>query len=104
MPVLPAWELVEITKRFPGVVANDGVSLKLHPGEIHGLLGENGCGKSTLIKVLSGAHRPDEGAILRRGEAVTLPSPVEAPEAGVSNVFPEFSIVPTPTGALDIHL
>jgi ribose transport system ATP-binding protein len=100
----PAWELVGIVKRFPGVLANDHVSLKLHPGEIHGLLGENGCGKSTLIKVLSGAHRPDEGAILRRGEAVTLTSPIKAREAGVSTVFQEFSIVPTLTVAENIHL
>jgi ribose transport system ATP-binding protein len=100
----PAWELVEIVKRYPGVVANDRVSLKLHHGEIHGLLGENGCGKSTLIKVLSGAHQPDAGSILRRGEAIVLSNPIKAREAGVSTVFQEFSVVPTLTVAENIHL
>jgi ribose transport system ATP-binding protein len=100
----PAWELVDIVKRFPGVVANDDVSLKLYPGEIHGLLGENGSGKSTLIKVLSGAHQPDAGAILRRGEPIALTSPIKAREAGVSTVFQEFSVVPTLTVAENIHL
>ena len=100
----PAWELVDIVKRYPGVVANDRVSLKLHPGEIHGLLGENGCGKSTLIKVLSGAHQPDAGVILRRGQAIVLSNPIKARDAGVSTVFQEFSVVPTLTVAENIHL
>ena len=56
----PVWELRSITKRFPGVVANDDVRLQIHAGQIHGLLGENGCGKSTLIKILCGVHQADE--------------------------------------------
>lgn len=100
----PAWELVEITKRFPGVLANDRVSLAILPGEIHGLMGENGSGKSTLIKTLSGAQQPDSGTILRRGEPVTLSSPIAAREAGISTVFQEFSVVPTLTVAENIYL
>jgi ABC-type sugar transport system ATPase subunit len=101
---IPAWALVDIVKRYPGVVANDRVSVRLYAGEIHGLVGENGCGKSTLIKVLSGAHAPDEGSILKRGEAIVLASPIAAREAGISTVFQEFSIVPTLTVAENIHL
>jgi ribose transport system ATP-binding protein len=101
---IPAWALVDIVKRYPGVVANDRVSIRLYAGEIHGLVGENGCGKSTLIKVLSGAHPPDEGCILKRGEAIVLASPIAAREAGISTVFQEFSIVPTLTVAENIHL
>ncbi len=100
----PAWELVEITKRFPGVLANDRVSLGILPGEIHGLMGENGSGKSTLIKTLSGAQQPDSGRILRRGEVVSLPNPIAAREAGISTVFQEFSVVPTLTVAENIYL
>ena len=59
MLTLPLWELRDVTKRFPGVLANDRISLSLHAGEIHGLMGENGSGKSTLIKILSGAFQPD---------------------------------------------
>jgi len=53
---LPAWEVRNLTKRFPGILANDAVNLALNHGEIHGLLGENGCGKSTLIKMLMGVY------------------------------------------------
>ncbi len=98
------WELREITKRFPGVLANDRISLKLYPGEIHGLLGENGCGKSTLIKTLSGAYQPDSGTILRRGEPVALGDPFAAREAGISTVFQEFSVVPSLSVAENIFL
>jgi ABC-type sugar transport system ATPase subunit len=100
----PSWELIEITKRFPGVVANDHVSLRLYPREIHGLIGENGCGKSTLIKTLSGAHQPDSGEILRDGKPVVLSSPIAARAAGIATVFQEFSIVRTLTVAENIHL
>ena len=101
---VPIWELKEITKTFPGVIANDSVSIRLYPGEIHGLMGENGCGKSTLIKTLSGAHQPDGGRILRHGRAVTLDNPIVARSHGVATVFQEFSVVPTLTVAENIFL
>src|SRR5689334_7946874 len=101
---IPAWELVDIVKRYPGVLANDHVSIRINAGEIHGLLGENGSGKSTLIKVLCGAHQPDGGRILCRGEPVALPSPSAARAAGIATVFQEFSIVPTLTVAENVHL
>ncbi|HUG63241.1 MAG TPA: sugar ABC transporter ATP-binding protein, partial [Methylomirabilota bacterium] len=101
---VPVWSLKSITKRFPGVLANDRVSIDLHAGEIHGVLGENGCGKSTLIKTLSGAHQPDSGEILRNGAPVVLADPIAARQAGVSTVFQEFSLVPTLSVAENIHL
>jgi ABC-type sugar transport system ATPase subunit len=98
------WELRNIRKAYPGVVANDDVSLRLRSGEIHGLLGENGSGKSTLIKTLSGAHQPDAGAILRHGQPVRLSSPLRARELGIATVFQEFSLVPSLTVAENIYL
>jgi ribose transport system ATP-binding protein len=99
-----AWELVDIVKRYPGVVANDGVSIRLFAGEIHGLVGENGCGKSTLIKVLSGAHQPDGGRILKAGQPIALSNPTAARQAGIATVFQEFSLVPTMTVAENVYL
>jgi ribose transport system ATP-binding protein len=90
----PLWELRDITKRYPGVTANDHVTLRLLPGQIHGLLGENGCGKSTLIKILSGVEAPTEGEILKDGRPIVLRSPFEARTAGIATVFQEFSLVP----------
>ena len=98
------WELRHIRKAFPGVLANDDVSLRLRAGEIHALLGENGSGKTTLIKTLSGAHQPDAGSILRDGRPVVLASPMRARELGVATVFQEFSLVPTLTVAENLHL
>lgn len=100
----PVWELAGITKDFPGVRANDNVSLKLHAGVIHGLLGGNGSGKSTLIKTLSGAHQPDAGEIRLRGKPVTLDNPIVARNYGIATVFQEFSLVPTLTVAENIYL
>ena len=68
-------EMQGITKRFPGVLANDNVDFSVVPGEIHALLGENGSGKSTLMSILSGMYRPDGGKIQVRGREVTLKSP-----------------------------
>lgn len=100
----PRWELRQIVKRYPGVTANNHVSLALMPGIIHGLLGENGCGKSTLIKILSGVEQPTEGQIYKEGHPVRLSSPLEARRAGIATVFQEFSLVPDLSVAENIFL
>ena len=74
----PRLRLREITKRFPGCLANDAVSLDLAPGEIHALLGENGAGKSTLVKILYGVQGADSGTIEWEGQNVDIPSPSAA--------------------------
>ena len=84
MPAL--LELKNITKRFPGVVANDGVSLEVYPGEVLALLGENGAGKSTLVSILYGLYRPDEGVILVEGRPVRIGSPMDALRLGIGLV------------------
>jgi len=87
-----AIELRGIVKRFPGVVANDGVDLRVRSGSVHAVVGENGAGKSTLMKTLYGAHKPDEGEILLSGEAVSLKSPREAIARGIGMVFQHFML------------
>jgi simple sugar transport system ATP-binding protein len=89
---VPAIELHGIVKRFPGVVANDGVELTVQPGSIHAIVGENGAGKSTLMKTLYGAHRPDEGTICVAGEEVTFKSPRDAIDHGIGMVFQHFML------------
>ena len=92
---VPLWEFDNISKAYPGVLANDRVSIKLLAGSIHGLLGENGCGKSTMIKTLSGVQQPDSGRILKDGQQVQIADPQAARDMGIATVFQEFSIVPT---------
>jgi ABC-type uncharacterized transport system ATPase subunit len=89
-----AVELRDITKRFPGVVANDGVCFEAAEGEVHALLGENGAGKSTLSNVLTGLYRPDAGEILLGGTPVSFSSPRDALEAGIGMVHQHFRLVP----------
>src|SRR2546429_8756045 len=81
-----------ITKRFPGVVANEQVDFEAMQGEIHALLGENGAGKSTLSNILSGLYRPDEGEILVNGKPVTFHSPRDAIAAGIGMVHQHFRL------------
>ncbi|HJZ61899.1 MAG TPA: ABC transporter ATP-binding protein [Miltoncostaeaceae bacterium] len=100
----PLLELRGITKRFPGVVANDGIDLDLRVGEVHALLGENGAGKSTLMNVLYGLYHPDEGSILVRGEPLRLRSPRDAIEAGIGMVHQHFQLIPVLTVAENIVL
>lgn len=87
-------ELKGITKRFPGVLANDGIDLTVAPGEIHALLGENGAGKSTLMNVLYGLYRPDEGEILLDGTAMEFNGPGDAIAAGIGMVHQHFMLIP----------
>jgi general nucleoside transport system ATP-binding protein len=88
----PAIELRDIVKRFPGVVANDGVNLTVGPGTIHALIGENGAGKSTVMKILYGAQRPDEGQIVVNGTETHFRSPKDAIAAGIGMVFQHFML------------
>jgi ABC-type uncharacterized transport system ATPase subunit len=97
-------ELRGITKRFPGVVANDGIDFDLRRGEVHALLGENGAGKSTLMNVLYGLYHPDEGEILIDGEPVRIASPQEAIARGIGMVHQHFMLVPVMTVAENIVL
>ncbi|TML60929.1 MAG: ABC transporter ATP-binding protein [Actinobacteria bacterium] len=89
----PAVELVGITKQFPGVLANDDISLTVRHGEVHCLLGENGAGKSTLISILSGMVRPDAGEIRVGGRMVQIDSPRAALELGVGTVYQHSTLV-----------
>nr|MDD6335100.1 ATP-binding cassette domain-containing protein [bacterium] len=82
-----------ITKRFPGVVANDNVSLDVQEGEIHALLGENGAGKSTLMNILSGIYKPDEGEIFLRDQPLVLHSPRDAIRSGIWMIHQHFRLV-----------
>src|SRR5947207_8140148 len=82
-----------ITKRFPAVVANDGVDFEAAAGEVHALLGENGAGKTTLSNILTGLYRPDEGEIALFGRPVEFHSPRDAIDAGVAMVHQHFRLV-----------
>ena len=100
----PALEMRGITKRYPGVVANDGIDLEVRPGEIHALLGENGAGKTTLMNILYGLARPDEGEILIDGSAVRIANPTDAIARGINMVHQHFMLVPVLTVAENILL
>ncbi|MCB9098379.1 MAG: ABC transporter ATP-binding protein [Anaerolineales bacterium] len=93
-----------LTKRFPGVLANDNINLKLHQGEILALLGENGAGKSTLMNMLYGLYTPTEGEILIKGKKVELSNPGDAIARGVGMVHQHFQLVPVMTVAENVML
>jgi simple sugar transport system ATP-binding protein len=99
-----AVELRGITKRFPGVVANDGVDFEAAEGEVHALLGENGAGKSTLSNILTGLYHPDEGEIRLFGKPAAFSSPRDALEAGIGMVHQHFRLVPPFTVAENVIL
>ena len=88
-----AIEMVNITKRFPGIVANDNVTIQLKHGEIHALLGENGAGKSTLMSVLFGMYQAEEGVIKKNGQVVKINSPNDANDLGIGMVHQHFKMV-----------
>jgi inositol transport system ATP-binding protein len=100
----PLLRMQHITKRFPGVLALDDVSIEVLPGEAHGLLGENGAGKSSLLKILSGAYRPDAGSIELAGESITLQTPLDAQNLGIVTIYQEFNLIPTMTIAENMFL
>ena len=97
-------EMRRITKRFPGIVANDDVTFDLVEGEVHALLGENGAGKSTLMNILNGLYHADEGEILIKGKPVRLGSPSASIAAGVGMVHQHFMLIPVMTVAENIVL
>ena len=88
-----AIEMLNITKRFPGIVANDNITLQLRKGEIHALLGENGAGKSTLMSVLFGLYQPEEGVIKKDGVEVQIKDPNDANALGIGMVHQHFMLV-----------
>jgi simple sugar transport system ATP-binding protein len=96
--------LSNITKRYPGVVANRAVSLSVKPGEAHAVLGENGAGKSTLMKIIYGSVKPDEGSIQYKGQSVQIRNPQQARALGISMVFQHFSLFDTLTVAENVWL
>src|SRR5689334_22293175 len=100
----PRLALRGIVKRYPSVVANDGIDLMVRAGEVHGLIGENGAGKSTLMKIAYGVTRPDAGEIEWEGSSVSLSSPAEARRLGIGMVFQHFALFETLTVAENIAL
>lgn len=88
-----AIEMLGITKTFPGIIANDNISLRLRKGEVHALLGENGAGKSTLMSVLFGLYEPDSGEIRKNGRRVTVKNPNQATALGIGMVHQHFRLV-----------
>ena len=103
-PPPPRLQLTGITKRYPAVVANSGVSLTVQPGEIHAVLGENGAGKSTLMKIIYGAVQPDEGSVQFNGQLVQVRNPQEARALGIAMVFQHFSLFDTLSVAENVWL
>ncbi|ABM93765.1 ABC transporter ATP-binding protein [Methylibium petroleiphilum] len=97
-------ELLGISKQYPAVKANDGVSLRVAPGQIHAVLGENGAGKSTLMKIIYGAVRPDAGEMVWDGRQVQIASPAQARQLGISMVYQHFSLFDTLTAAENVWL
>src|SRR5690606_1835648 len=85
--------MINITKVFPGIIANDNITLKLKKGEIHALLGENGAGKSTLMSVLFGLYQPDGGEIRKNGKPVKINNPNDANDLGIGMVHQHFKLV-----------
>jgi simple sugar transport system ATP-binding protein len=100
----PVLELRGITKRFPGVLANDHIDLALNQGEIHALLGENGAGKTTLMNILYGLYQPDEGEIVVRGKPIKVYSPSDAIASGIGMVHQHFMLIPVFTVTENVML
>src|SRR3989442_14308274 len=104
MPGSVAVELRGITKRFPGVVANDDINIAVTGGQVHAIVGENGAGKSTLMKILYGMQRPDEGTIRVDGRDAHFRSPKDAIAAGIGMVHQHFMLAENLTVAENVVL
>lgn len=104
MNMEPVLELRNITKRFPGVLANDAINLTLEEGEIHALLGENGAGKTTLMNILYGLYQPDEGEVIVRGKKVEIHDPGDAIAEGIGMVHQHFMLIPVFTVTENVML
>lgn len=100
----PMLSMRGVTKRFPGVLANDRVDLDVYPGEVHTLLGENGAGKSTLMKILFGLYKHDEGEVIFKGSPLNVDSPAASIEAGIGMIHQHFMLVPTLTVVENVAL
>jgi general nucleoside transport system ATP-binding protein len=100
----PILELRGITKRFPGVLANDSINLTLEKGEIHALLGENGAGKTTLMNILYGLYDPDEGEVFIQGRQAAISSPTDAIKQGIGMVHQHFMLIPVFTVTENVML
>src|SRR5512144_2855993 len=103
-PRIDSMEMHGISKRFPGVLANDHVDFDVRSGEVHALLGENGAGKSTLMKILYGLYHPDEGEILINGQPVSISSPNDSINLGIGMIHQHFMLVQTLTVAENVAL
>ena len=97
-------ETPEVSKRFPGVLALDRVSMSVSPGEVHALVGENGAGKSTLIKVLTGVYKADGGEVLYQQQPVSFGRPLGAQQAGISTIYQEVNLIPLMSVARNLFL
>src|SRR5215208_5049586 len=100
----PVLEIRGVTKSFPGVKALDNVSFSVGKGEVVGLIGENGAGKSTVLKVLNGIYHPDAGSVFVNGSSVSIASPRDAFDKGIAMVFQEQSVLSSLTVAENIFL
>ena len=100
----PRLSLKNITKRYPGIVANDGINMDIAPGEVLAVLGENGAGKSTLMKIIYGSVRPDEGHLEFDGQPLVIDSPAQARACGIAMVHQHFALFDTLTVAENVAL
>ena len=104
MEMAPLLQATAITKRFGDFTANDQIDFAINPGEIHALLGENGAGKSTFVKMIYGVLQPDEGQFDFQGQAITISNPQAARQMGIGMVFQHFSQFEALTVAENIQL